>query len=91
METLELFLPLCRNPTEAISSFGTPHVSRIFLRLLPSWELMLDSGSPLLTRSLTRTFGKIPTLLPMETDVLFASVNGNRNPPGFLERRAWDC
>ena len=81
----------------AIASFVTPHVSRISLKLPPSWAMVFDSRSPLLTRSPNGpvrsviTSGRVPTRLPMEADIRLASVDGSPNPPDPVERRAWTC
>ena len=80
-----------------IASFVTPHVSRVSLKLPPSWAMMFDSGSPLLTRSpygpvrSATTFGSVLTLLPTEADIRLASVDGSPNLPSPVERRVWAC
>ena len=74
---------------------SSPCVSN--LPQVPSrWMIMLDSGSPILTRSphgpvtVARTPVSFPTLLPIEANVLFASVDGNSdgnpNPPTPAEK-----
>ena len=77
----------------AIAALGTPHVSRVSPRLVPSWAMMLASGNPLLTLSpygqarSARTSGKIPTLLSIAANIVLAFVVGNPNLPAPVERR----
>ena len=78
-----------------ITSFVTPCVSRMSRQPPPSRAIIPVLGSPLLTRSpngpvrSTRTSVRIPTLPPIEEDILLASVDGSPNPPAPADSRAW--
>lgn len=75
-------------------SIETPHVSRISPMLLASWLMILNSDRPVLTRfsngrvRSARTSSRVSTLVPMEADILLASVDDNPSLSTPVDRRA---